>query len=120
MDRKRQHFDIHPGARFARNRATGRGAGPLLVGHVDLGPADSGRKRANPSAKLGRVEPTPGDANPSAGLGRAGCGADLCRGDSSPDLDRSYRNRKDQPLRPSESIWRSLQSRTNRESPSPI
>ena len=55
MGRKRQRFDIHPGARFTCDRATGRGAGPLLVGHVDLGRADSSPDRADPSAGL--VEP---------------------------------------------------------------
>ena len=60
MGRKRQRFDIDPRARFTCDRAAGRGAGPLLVGHVDLGRADFSPNRADPSADLGR-----------AGLGRA-------------------------------------------------
>ena len=73
MGGKRQHFDIHPGTRFTCERATGRGAGPLRVGCVDLGPVDSGCHHAKPSAERGRTELTFDPANPSAGLARAGC-----------------------------------------------
>ena len=80
MGRKRQRFDIHPGARFTCDRATGRGAGPLLVGHVDLGRANSSPDRADPSTGLGRAGLGRADlsrAEPSAGFGRAGSRAAL-------------------------------------------
>ena len=106
MDRKRQRFDIYPGVRFTCDRTTARGARPLRIGRVDLGPADCGLNRVNNSAKRGRTH-----VNAHAQLG--GADSSRNRAGSTAELGRANRNRADQPLRPSESIWRRLQSRAN-------